>query len=123
MIQIVLLISSICYCQNDTIIHPSTGEQTVTIPISYIKLANIKLIENKYNKLIINEQYNIIDLYKNKEIEYNKNIKTLQYKIIEYNDINNKLIDNNNKQKKKNKTLKYISISSIAFGILTIITN
>lgn len=59
------------WCQNDNGLHPLRGSKivdttTISIPIKYIKLANIKLIEHRYCDIIINEKDSIIDLERRK---------------------------------------------------------
>ena len=54
---ILLLTYSISWCQNDTI--PSTGvveQDSVLVPIQALRVANAKMIELKYEK-VINENY------------------------------------------------------------------
>lgn len=115
-----LLSCSTIYCQNNTS-NPSTGSLTLSISLDTIKLVNAKLIENKYNKIIINKQDSIISLYKSKDIEYNNIINDFQIKLDNSNKINNSLNNKNNKYKKRNKILGYTTIGSVAFGVLKLL--
>lgn len=108
------------WCQNDIdSIHPLRGNNTkVLIDISYIKLANKKLIEHKFCNNIINAKDSIIELERNKyiildslyKIEYNKcynNVRLLEQRI--------------EKQKRINKIISYSSAAGIAFSVLILL--
>lgn len=76
-------------------------DTTVLVSVNDIRIINKKLIERKYYIKISNEQDSIIRL----QNEYNKEqsiiINNLQYKIKDITDINDKLQEDYNKQKRK----------------------
>ena len=89
---------------------PSTGEQNkdsieVIIPISYIKLANQKLLERKYLIEINTQKDSIINDYKKYIEVYEEINKEYQAKIDEYNNINKNLSKSLQKQKKTSLVL------------------
>lgn len=126
MIMIVLLLGNLnnLYCLNN--VFPSTGEDLqdsckVLIPISYIKLANSKLIERN-NLLLINKQQDSIIVLKNKYIQEQYDIiKDFQNKLNEENNINNKLKDKLEKDRKRNNIIKYGAIGAIIGLTITLI--
>lgn len=68
------------------------SDSLVLIPISELKLANVKMTELKYEKIIndslraiINNDCNIIRKYKDVVIENNNTINKLQYKVNKQN--------------------------------------
>ena len=93
--MIVLSSYSNSWCENNNI--SSTGVETqsdslVLIPISELKLANIKMTELKYEKIIndslraiISNDCNIISKYKNVVIENSNTINELKYKVNKQN--------------------------------------
>ena len=126
MIMIVLLLGNLnnLYCLNNVFI--PTGEDLqdsckVLIPISYIKLANSKLIERN-NLLLINKQQDSIIVLKNKYIQEQYDIiKDFQNKLNEENNINNKLKDKLEKDRKRNNIIKYGAIGAIIGLTITLI--
>lgn len=68
------------------------SDSLVLIPISELKLANIKMTELKYEKIIndslrviINNDSNIIEKYKDVIVENNNKINALEYKVNKQN--------------------------------------
>ncbi len=68
------------------------SDSLVLIPISELKLANIKMTELKYEKIIndslraiINNDYNIIRKYKDVVIENNNTINEFKHKVNKQN--------------------------------------
>lgn len=68
------------------------SDSLVLIPISELKLANIKMTELKYEKIIndslrviINNDSNIIVKYKDVIVENNNKINALEYKVNKQN--------------------------------------
>lgn len=104
-----LLSCSISYCQtsgcdcDSSCISTGSQENTdsVLIAISDIRLANEKLIEAKYYKVICKEQNEIIDLKRLYILEQDSIINDLQLRIIDTTDLNTKLQKDYEKQKKK----------------------
>ena len=77
----------------------------VTVPISYIKLANTKMIERLYLKEICNQQDTIIEL-KDKYIkEQQAIINSFQERIIASEELNQRLYKSIDKQRKKKRIL------------------
>lgn len=93
--MIVLSSYSNSWCENSNT--SSTGveiqsDSLVLIPISELKLANIKMTELKYEKIIndslrviINNDSNIIEKYKDVIVENNNKINALEYKVNKQN--------------------------------------
>ena len=107
---------------------PSTGEQNkdsieVIIPISYIKLANQKLLERKYLIEINAQKDSIINDYKNYIKVYEEINKEYQTKIDEYNNINKNLSKSLQKQKKTSLVLGTVAGASILTIVLLSIAN
>ena len=107
---------------------PSTGEQNkdsieVIIPISYIKLANQKLLERKYLIEIDAQKDSIINDYKNYIKVYEEINKEYQTKIDEYNNINKNLSKSLQKQKKTSLVLGTVAGASILTIVLLSIAN
>ena len=103
--------------ENVDTIPPSTGEVTevkVSVPISAIRTANIKLIEHKHFQDIIKQQDSIISNQK-RIIDIN-NIMINNYK----NSINN-INNDNNKLRKKNTFLLGVSVTSVLVSVLSFI--
>lgn len=77
----------------------------VTVPISYIKLANAKMIERLYLKEICNQQDTIIKL-KDKYIKEQQTIiNSFQERIIASEELNQRLYKSIDKQRKKKRIL------------------
>lgn len=85
----------------------------VSVPISYIKLTNEKLIERKYLIEISNEKDSVIDRYRLYCIEQRDIIENIQRDIQKANEINNKLQTKLNKERQKT-----IIISSVTGGVI-----
>ena len=107
---------------------PSTGEQNkdsieVIIPISYIKLANQKLLERKYLIEINTQKDSIINDYKKYIEVYEEINKEYQAKIDEYNNINKNLSKSLQKQKKTSLVLGTVAGASILTIVLLSIAN
>ena len=107
---------------------PSTGEQNkdsieVIIPISYIKLANQKLLERKYLIEINTQKDSIINDYKKYIEVYEEINEEYQTKIDEYNNINKNLSKSLQKQKKTSLVLGTVAGASILTIVLLSIAN
>lgn len=85
----------------------------VSVPISYIRLTNEKLIERKYLIEISNEKDSVIDRYRLYSIEQRNIIEDIQRDVQKANEINNKLQTKLNKEKQKT-----IIISSVTGGVI-----
>ena len=92
----------------------------VNIPISYIKKANVKLIERNYLIKINNEKDSIINMQANYMVAADSNIVNLINDNIHAVYINRHLEASLNKKKKENSYLK-IGIGGIVVGIITAI--
>lgn len=92
----------------------------VNIPISYIKKANVKLIERNYLIKINNEKDSIINMQNNYMVASDSNIVILNNNIHTLCDINRHLKESLIKEKKKNSYFK-IGMGSIIIGIITAI--
>lgn len=92
----------------------------VSIPISYIKKANVKLIERNYLIKINNEKDSIINMQANYMVAADSNIVNLINDNIHAVYINRHLETSLNKKKKENSYLK-IGIGGIVIGIITAI--
>ena len=121
---LLLLISFTSWCQNKTDILPLRGinhKDTTTyakVPISYIKKANIKLIERKYY-IELNKQKDSIINYKNQYITSQQIIiKELSSDFYNIQKINNNIENDLKKQKSKNKVLSYTTAGLIGFVLL-----
>ena len=113
LLMIVLLLSCLSnYAQtNDN--HPSTGQikqsdtTVVTIPIEYIRNANIKLIERLYLLEITKQQDTLINMKDNYINEQKRIITDFQKRVDESNRINQAVKQDLDKQKTKNKIITY----------------
>ena len=128
MLLIVMLLSNFMSLQAQTNNgSPSTGsllrtDTTVaTVPIYLIKQANAKMIERIYLIEINNQQDSII-LMKNQYIfEQQKIINDFQKRIDDANRINQTIINDLDKQKRRNKIMTYGGCSIITALILGLI--
>ena len=107
---------------------PSTGEQNkdsieVIIPISYIRLANQKLLERKHLIEINAQKDSIINDYKNYIEVYEEINKEYQAKIDEYNNVNKNLSNSLQRQKKTSLVLGTVAGASILTIVLLSIAN
>lgn len=91
------------------------------IPVSFIKQANIKLIERKY-LISINKELDSINQMKDKYInEQNKVIVDFQKRINDVNKLNNQIKHDLDKQKRRNKIITCTSggiILSLLIGVI-----
>lgn len=85
----------------------------VSVPISYIRLTNEKLIERKYLIEISNEKDSVIDRYRLYCIEQRNIIENIQRDVQKANELNNKLQTKLNKERQKT-----IIISSVTGGVI-----
>ena len=122
---LLLLINSISWCQNNNVILPLRGincNDTITyakIPISYIKKANVKLIERKFYIELNNQKDSIIN-YKNQYINsQNIIINQLNEDYTKARIINDNIQKDLDKQKTKTKIFLYSSIGLLSVIILT----
>ena len=92
----------------------------INIPISYIKKANVKLIERTYLIKINNEKDSIINMQANYMAASDSNIVNLNNNIHAICDINKHLRESLIKEKKKNSYFK-IGMGGIIIGIITAI--
>lgn len=108
---------------------PSTGELIqsdstfVTIPISYIKLANKKLIERQSLKETLIYKDLIIQEYKSYIDEQTKIYKDFQNRIDQSNKINEDLSKRLNRQQKTSLVLGSVAGASIVIIVLTALIN
>lgn len=108
---------------------PSTGEiiqsdsSLVTIHISYIKLANKKLIERQLLLETITYKDSIILDYKHYIAEQNKINKDFQSRIIKANELNQDLSKRLNRQQKTSVVLGSIAGASLITILLTALIN
>ena len=110
--MIVLLGSySRSWCQSEinNVVHPPRGVNTtdtvVSVPISMIKVANVKIIKSKLYKDIIEEQDSIISLQKLKYNTINNEIKILQCNLDNTNKVNDNLNKSIERIKRNNRYL------------------
>ncbi len=122
---LLLLINFTSWCQNKTDILPLRGinhKDTIAyakIPISYIKKANIKLIERKYY-IELNKQKDSIINFKNQYITSQQIIiRELSNDFYNIQKINNDIKNNLKNQKSKNRVLSYTTAGLIGFILLT----
>lgn len=114
---------SFLLAQTDSI--PSTGEKiqsdtvNVVIPISYIKAANVKLIERLYLKDIVIKKDSIILLKSNYIEEQSIIIKDFQNRVSDVNKINLNLQKDLNRTRTHLKVCRWISIGCI--GVVGIV--
>lgn len=106
------------YSKNDSTCLPVEGivfidSCNVSVPISYIRLTNEKLIERKYLIEISNEKDSVIDRYRLYCIEQRDIIENIQRDVQKANELNNKLQTKLNKEKQKT-----IIISSVTGGVI-----
>lgn len=108
------------WCQSNS----PTGGQTdsITIPISYIRLANQKLIENKYNKQIIVQQDSLIALHKDKYHALQVETSILQTKLYDSYQTNKNLENSLQRSNNKCKFLGGIAATGIiAFVVCALV--
>lgn len=111
--------------ENDTLAF--TGEQQPTdtlvqIPISYIKLANEKMIERIYLKKTLVAKDSINTLQKEYIYKQDSVIALLKDNIVETNRINNKLQEQY--QKERNKTIIWGSVAGgLTIGVIATVVS
>lgn len=91
------------------------SDTIIQVKLDYIRKANAKLIERKYLIDINNEKDSIINLNNDYIKEQNNIIDTLQNKIIKYENINNNLQNDLNKEK---YNIKLYSIGVLLLGVI-----
>ena len=128
MLLIVMLLSNFMSLQAQTNNgSPSTGslskaDTTVaTVPIYLIKQANAKMIERIYLIEINNQQDSIILMKDQYIFEQQKIINDFQKRIDDANKINQTIVNDLNKQKRRNKIMTYGSCGIITALILRLI--
>lgn len=128
MIMILLsLISFSSWCQrinNDFplrgINHNDTTEYA-KVPVSYIKKANVKLLERKYLLKINNEKDSVIQYYTSYINNQNIIITELNKNYIDVQNLNKTIQKDLDKQKNKTKVLTYTTVGAITVIVLTIL--
>ena len=128
MIMILLsLISFSSWCQrinNDLplrgINHNDTTEYA-KVPVSYIKKANVKLLERKYLLKINNEKDSVIQYYTSYVNNQNIIITELNKNYIDVQNLNKTIQKDLDKQKNKTKVLTYTTVGAITVIVLTIL--
>ena len=123
-----LLSSKSLLGQNDTIPISTIKDSLVTVPISYIKQANIKLAEGKYYKELSFQQDNLIfDLkqlssVKSEEIDKLRvDIYKLQEDITNYENLNCSLENSLYKSKTTNIIFGSVALTTTIVAILSFI--
>ena len=123
-----LLNSFMSWCQTDTTSITSTGENInsdtiVNIPITYIRKANILMIERNYLLDITEEQDSIICLHKLYISEQDSIINDFQQRIIKNNKINEDI--NKAYEKERKKTIIFGTTTGVLAAIVatTILIN
>lgn len=121
----VLLLSCLnVWSQTSSPISPSTGKQPdslVTIPISFIREANAKLIEYNALKDINKEQETIIDLSNQLIKEQKTIISDFQSKVLSLNNANTSLNKQLKKERKVGNVFKSISIGTAIAAVLSFV--
>lgn len=119
MIMILLsLISFSSWCQR--INHSDTTEYA-KVPVSYIKKANVKLLERKYLLKINNEKDSVIQYYTSYVNNQNIIITELNKNYIDVQNLNKTIQKDLDKQKNKTKVLTYTTVGAITVIVLTIL--
>lgn len=123
-----LLNSFMSWCQSNTTSITSTGENInsdtiVNIPITYIRKANILMIERNYLLDITEEQDSIICLHKLYISEQDSIINDFQQRIIKNNKINEDI--NKAYEKERKKTIIFGTTTGVLAAIVatTILIN
>lgn len=93
----------------------------VSVPISYIRLTNEKLIERKYLIKISNEKDSVIDKYRLYCIEQRDIIEHIQRDVQKANEVNNKLQTKLNREKQKTVIISSITGGLVVGSIITIV--
>lgn len=121
------LISFSSWCQrinNDFplrgINHSDTTEYA-KVPVSYIKKANVKLLERKYLLKINNEKDSVIQYYTSYVNNQNIIIIELNKNYIDVQNLNKTIQKDLDKQKNKTKVLTYTTVGAITVIVLTIL--
>lgn len=111
------------WCQSNN--PSSTGgapEDTVKVPISYIKVANAKMLQGKLYKDIIVQQDSIISLHKYKYQVLNSETELLQKKLDNTNQLNANLKSSLERNKKKTKWIAGGAVVSIVGFVVLLIS-
>lgn len=123
--MIVLLLSySNSWCQTNKDVSSSTGKQdtsVVTVPVSFIKDANAKLIERLALLKITAHQDSIINLNRLYKAEQESIIKGFQGKVHNLNEANVKLVNQVQTERKRNVIYKGVTAGTIVVAILSFI--
>lgn len=121
MLMIVMLLGCLkSWSQNSNIDISLTGDSAM-VAIKDLRIANIKLINAKYNaeKIIIKDS--IINLQNKRYDLLNIEVKHLQDKLHNANDLNNTLKKDFEKANKRNKILSGISCGAIAAFVVCLL--
>ena len=124
---VLLLLSSKSWCQNNNATLPLRAIEhkdsliNVTIPINYIKQANIKLTERKYFIRLNNEKDSIIMYYKDYVANQDIIINKLNNNYLTAVEVNKNIKKDLELQQRKTKLFTYTSISLVAITLLTIL--
>ena len=121
-IAIVLTLScSKSYCLNDTTFLRGVEEDSIKIPVEYIKVANKKLIELKYLKQELALRDSIIILTNEKYDALDVEVSELQTKLDRVNKVNEELNDELLRATLKNKFTSGCAAVGIAATIFLIL--
>ena len=119
--MIVMLLGCLkSWSQNSDIDISLTGDSTM-VAIKDLRIANIKLINAKYNAEKIMIKDSIIDLQNKRYDLLNVEVKHLQDKLHTANDLNNTLKKDFEKVNKRNKILSGISCGAIAAFVVCLL--
>lgn len=123
-----LLSSKSLLGQNDTIPINTVKDSLVTIPISYIKQANIKLAEGKYYKELSQQQDNLIfslkELNNAKTDEIDKlrvDMFKLEQDVTNYEQLNASLDAALYKSKRRNIIFGSVALTSTIVAVISIL--
>ena len=123
-----LLSSKSLLGQNDTIPINTVKDSLVTVPISYIKQANIKLAEGKYYKELSQQQDNLIfslkELNNAKTDEIDKlrvDMFKLEQDVTNYEQLNASLDTALYKSKRRNIIFGSVALTSTIVAVISIL--
>ena len=126
--SMLLLSSKSLLGQNDTIPINTVKDSLVTIPISYIKQANIKLAEGKYYKELSQQQDNLIfslkELNNAKTDEIDKlrvDMFKLEQDVTNYEQLNASLDAALYKSKRRNIIFGSVALTSTIVAVISIL--
>lgn len=123
--MIVLLLSCLnSWSQTSKEVSSPTGkvDSLVTVPISFIKDANAKLIERKYLIEVNAQKDSVINLNKEYRVEQERIIKDFQGRVFTLNQVNANLVKQVESEKKKSIIFKGVTAGAIVVAILSFIT-